>query len=32
MGTEIERKFLLLNDQWRAAADGGSAERTSFAD
>ncbi len=30
MGTEIERKFLLLNDQWRAAADGGTPYRQGY--
>jgi len=30
MATEIERKFLLLNDDWRAAADDGTAYRQGY--
>lgn len=30
MATEIERKFLLRNDQWRAAADGGTRYRQGY--
>jgi len=30
MGTEIERKFLIVDEQWRAAADGGQRVRQGY--